>query len=205
MEKNKKQLPVYNMIIDEDNQGVFAISLVDSPAMEDEFIMFNDMINTDDLVRFKSIDDEEQMIIGLVMEPEKRIYRRTSEGFEYELVASKDVVKKSAHYFLKNNNQNNVTLQHEKEVSGISVVESWVVRDSKKDLSYVYGKKYPVGSWVVIMKVNDRDKWLEFKKSGTIKGFSLEGKYTLDEVQFKDGSKLKTLIVHPVHLKKIIQ
>jgi len=60
-----------------------------------------------------------------------------------------------------------------------------IVEDSKVDKSALYGLNYPKGTWVAMMKVNNDDVW-EQVKSGAIKGFSIEGK-------FSDNQNLSTI------------
>jgi len=84
--------------------------------------------------------------------------------------------------FLMNSNQNNATLEHDKELKDLSIVESWIVEDSEMDKSKKYGLDAPVGSWVVSMKVNNDVIWNDFVKTGKVKGFSIEG-YFADKLE----------------------
>jgi hypothetical protein len=79
-------------------------------------------------------------------------------------------------------NQNNSTLEHEAEIHGLSVVESWIIEDADKDKSRLYGLNMPVGTWMVSVKVNNEDVWNNFVKTGAVKGFSIEG-YFADRVK----------------------
>jgi hypothetical protein len=72
-------------------------------------------------------------------------------------------------------NQNNATLEHSEGLSGLSVVESWIIEDESMDKSKTYGLEYPAGTWVVMMKVNNDAIWTEYVKEGKVKGFSIEG------------------------------
>ena len=64
----------------------------------------------------------------------------------------------------------------------MSVVESWIVEDEKKDKSALYNLSVPKGTWMVSVKVNNDDVWNEFVKTGKVKGFSIEG-YFSDNAQ----------------------
>jgi hypothetical protein len=93
-----------------------------------------------------------------------------------------------------NSNQNNATLEHEKELKDLSIVESWIVEDSEMDKSKKYGLDAPVGSWVVSMKVNNDVIWNDFVKTGKVKGFSIEG-YFADKLEMSlEFEKEKELI-----------
>ena len=75
-------------------------------------------------------------------------------------------------------NQNRSTLEHQAELSGMSVVESWIVEDETHDKSRKYGLNMPVGTWMVSMKVNNDEVWKDYVKTGKVKGFSIEGYFT---------------------------
>jgi hypothetical protein len=77
-----------------------------------------------------------------------------------------------------NSNQNNATLEHEKELKDLSIVESWIVEDTDMDKSKKYGLDAPVGTWMVSMKVNNDAIWNDFVKTGKVKGFSIEGYFS---------------------------
>ena len=75
---------------------------------------------------------------------------------------------------MKKLNLNNVTAEHEEKVTGASVIESWIVEDSKNDKSNIYNLKATEGSWVIMMKIDNEELWPQVK-SGEFKGFSIEG------------------------------
>ena len=165
------------IIEDEDENGVYAISLVASPATEEEFVMLSKQTPVD--VKMAEVSADEQLLLGLVLQPNQKIYRKDEKsGEEYEIYFSEQTIKKAAQLYLMDGNQHNVTFEHEAKIKDVSMVESWIISDSKKDKSAAYGKEYPVGSWMAVMKVHNKDMWEEFKANGIIKGFSLEGMFT---------------------------
>ena len=87
-------------------------------------------------------------------------------------------------------NQNKSTLEHQAELNGLSVVESWIVEDKVHDKSRKYGLDMPVGTWMVSMKVNNEEVWDDYVKSGKVKGFSIEGYFT-DEVAMSQIEQLE--------------
>jgi hypothetical protein len=60
------------------------------------------------------------------------------------------------------------------KIEGMSVVESWIIENSKQDKSAIYGFELPEGTWMISMKVDNEEVWNKVK-SGDIKGFSIEG------------------------------
>ena len=168
------------LIIDdnEDMQGVDAISIVENPAIESDFIALKSQE-----VKMAEVDKEKRILMGAVLIPEKPIYRRNGEN-EYYIYFSKDTVNKASQLFFKNGNQSNWTFEHAKEIKGLTVVESWIVEDTAKDKSALYNLNVPVGTWMASVKVDDAELWQNFVKTGKVKGFSLEG-YFADKLENK--------------------
>lgn len=148
--------------------GVDAISFVNNPAIEENFVALSKH-----KVEFKSIDNEKRIIVGLALVPDKKIYRRQGDK-EFNVIFSKDTVKKASHLYLKKLKTNNTTLEHEKSTDGVSVVESWIVDDVKNDKSNLYGLNAVEGAWVVVMKVDNDEVWQDVK-NGKYLGLSIEG------------------------------
>ena len=176
-------LETIELFIDEDNlkDGIEAISLVESPAIEENFVALNQH-----KVEFKTIDEEKRIVIGLALVPDKEIYRRQGEH-EFNIVFSKDTVKKASELYLKRLKNNNATLEHESEVKGVSVIESWIVEDIKMDKSKLYGLNAVEGAWVVTMKIDNDEVWKDVK-NGKYLGFSIEGFFS-DQLEKKEMSE----------------
>lgn len=168
-------MEVREMIIeDEEANGVYAISLVTTPATGEEYVMLSEQ---KELIKLAEIDNDEQLMLGLVLAPNQKIYRKDGDK-EYEIFFSAETVKKASQLYLQKGFQEQVTFEHKEDLQGVTMVESWIVADSQKDKSAVYDKEYPVGSWMAVLKVHNKDMWNEFKENGTITGFSLEGMFT---------------------------
>jgi len=163
---------IVELIIDEkeDLAGVEAISVVEFPAIEENFIALNQQL------QLAKVDDEKRILMGAALVPNKNIYRRNGDD-EYYIFFSKDTVRKASELFLMNSNQNNATLEHESKLQDLSVVESWIVEDEEMDKSKKYGLNATVGTWMVSMKVNNDTIWNDFVKTGKVKGFSIEGMF----------------------------
>ena len=160
----------------EAEDGISAISFVNQPAIEENFVALSQQ-----KVEFKSLDDDKRIVVGLALVPDKHIYRRQGD-YEYKIVFSKDTVRKASHLYLKQLNNNNATLEHEKDAEGISVVESWIVEDVENDKSKLYNLNAVEGAWVVVMKVDNDEIWKDVKE-GTYLGLSIEGIFSDKEVK----------------------
>ena len=160
------------LIIDEENEwsGIEAISIVENPAIEEDFIALNSQRE----VKMAEVDKEKRVLMGAALIPDKKIYRRSGEH-EYYIYFTKETVEKASQLFLARGKQNNSTLEHEVEIGGLSVVESWIIEDEVHDKSRKYGLNMPVGTWMVSVKVNNDQIWEEFVKTEKVKGFSIEG------------------------------
>ena len=160
---------LYELTIDDaETDEVYAISLVESPAIESDWIYFDK-----EVVAFASVNNEQRMLIGAILIPEKRILRVDGEGNPFHVFFSKETVKKLAQNYLMKKYTDKSTIEHAKNVKGVHLVESWV-KDGKLDKSNNYGLSLPDGSWIGIMKITDDTIWNDYVKTGKVKGFSVE-------------------------------
>ena len=176
-------MKIVELILDEDQEitGVEAISIVENPAIEEDFIALENLE-----FKLAEIDKKKKILMGALLIPNKPIYRKNEEG-EYYIYFSKETIEQASQLYLKNGNQNNSTLEHKHEINGLTLVESWIVEDKVHDKSRKYGFDFPIGTWVGSVKVNNDKVWEEFVETGKVKGFSIEG-YFADKMQIKAPS-----------------
>lgn len=169
---------IIELILDEEDfeAGVEAISIVESPAIESDFVALKNQE-----VKLAEVDKEKKILMGALLIPNKPIYRNGSEG-EYYIYFSKDTIVKASQMFLQNGNQSRSTLEHAQALNGLTLVESWIVEDKAKDKTALYGLDVPVGTWMGSVKVNNDDVWNEYVKTNKVKGFSIEG-YFADKME----------------------
>ena len=183
---------IVELILDEEQEiGIEAISVVENPAIEEDFIALKSQE-----FKLAEVDKEKRILMGALLIPNKPIYRRNGED-EYYIYFSKDTVLKASQMYLMQGKQNNSTLEHQYQLNGLSLVESWIVEDKVHDKSVKYGMDLPLGTWVGAVKVNNEQIWQEFVKTGKVKGFSIEG-YFADKMErpkeaIKDFSSDKLL------------
>ena len=157
------------MIEDVDTDEVFAISLVESPAIESDFVYFDKQI-----IQFAKVDEEKRMLVGAILIPDKKILRIDGEGNPYHVFFTKDTVKQLAQNYLMKKYTDSATLEHgDRKIKGVHLVESWV-KEGKLDKSNSYGLNLPDGSWVGMFKIADDTLWKDYVKTGKVKGFSIE-------------------------------
>ena len=177
-----KNTKIVELVIDEENNEALtidAISLVHSPAIEENFVFFGKDKNN---LTFAKVDKEKRMLISPALIPNKQIFRYDpNTDQEYYVYFSPETVRKSAELYLKHNNHHKVTYEHQDRVAGVLTTESWIIEDPKMDKSKLYGYNLPKGTWMVSMKINNDELWDRIK-AGEIKGLSIEG-YFVDKMQ----------------------
>jgi hypothetical protein len=166
---------IVELILDDQQlaSGIDAISIVEAPAIESNFIALKSHE-----VKFAQVDAEKRILMGPVLIPDKPIYRKqvmNGEMQEFYVYFSKNTVCRASQMFLMKGNQGKATLEHDMALQGICMVESWIKEDMEKDKSAIYGMNDPIGTWMGCLKVTNDEIWNDYVKTGRVKGFSIEG------------------------------
>ena len=163
---------IIELIIDEEQEnGIDAISIVEHPAIEENFIA----LNQNKEYKFEEVSKEKRILMGALLVPNKVIFRKDKDD-EYYIFFTKQTIRKASELFLQKGNQHNSTFEHLYKLDGLTLVESWIVEDKEKDKSAIYGLNVPVGTWMGSVKVNNDEIWNDYIKAGIgPKGFSIEG------------------------------
>lgn len=176
-------LPIYNALIDSEEDGLLVMSLVEYPATEFNWLAFNKDENQKTLTY--SIQDEEKHILcGVVMLADTPIYRREFTGYEYYIQYQRETLEQMAEKMLFENTFNNIDLQHNGEIlpKGAVVLRELFIKDSEKGINPKGFEDVPNGSLLCTYKVNDEELWSSCK-NGTYQGFSLEGMFTVSKAE----------------------
>ena len=161
---------------DDELTGIEAISVVENPAIEEDFIALKNQE-----IKLAEVDKEKRILMGALLIPNKPILRRKGEE-EYYIYFSRETVSKASQLYLMNGNQSKATLEHQHTINGLTLVESWLVEDEVHDKSRKYGLNVPLGTWMGAVKVNNEEIWNNYVKTGKVKGFSIEG-YFADKME----------------------
>ena len=162
---------IYELVIEDENiDEVFAISLVEEPAIESNFVFFDK-----EKVQFAALNDEKRLVMGPILIPDKQILRIDGEGKPYHVFFKPETIKKLSEMYLKKKYTDSSTLEHDKKINGVTLVESWIKESLTKDKSSLYGLNTPVGSWMGTFKIDNDEIWNDYVKTGEVKGFSIEG------------------------------
>lgn len=174
-------MKVVELILDEEQDNfVEAISVVEFPAIEEDFVALKSQE-----YKFAEQDADKKILIGPVLIPNKPIYRKNGEE-EYYIYFSRNTVQKASQLYLKHGNQGNSTLEHAEKVQGLTLVESWIVEDKANDKSNAFGMDVPLGTWMGSVKVDNDEIWNDYVKTGKVKGFSIEG-YFADRADLRES------------------
>ena len=175
-------MDTYNVIFNEqENEGVYAVSLVSDPAIGVNFITLSKQKE----IKLATINEEQRILMGAILIPNQPIYRN-QDGHEFNIVFPKETIKRVQQNFSVQGYQNNSTIEHSgTNISDVTFVESWIKEDEVHDKSVHYGFNEPVGSWFGLMKVNNDSIWNDYVKTGKVKGFSIDGVFDMEKVNLK--------------------
>jgi len=203
--EDMKETKIVELVIADDSQelAIDAISLVTSPAIEQDFVFFGKEKNN---LTFAKVDEEKRMLVSPALIPNKNIFRHDpNTDSDYYVYFSKETVRKAAELYLKHNNHHKATYQHQDRVSGVLTVESWI-KEGDSDKSKLYGYDLPNGTWFVKMKIENDELW-EKIKAGELKGLSIEGYFTnkFEQMQKKEftNEEVKTALKELLSKKKV--
>lgn len=134
---------------------------------------------------FKFADDEKKIVVGPAMVPNIDILRKDEDGDKYFVRFSDETIREIAMKYMKEARTNMTNNDHNTgERAGAYVFESWIVEDPEGDKAKtVYGYDVPKGTWMIAMKVEDKETWKRIK-AGELKGFSVEGAFSdMEEIE----------------------
>lgn len=175
--------PIYDAVIKNSEDGTFCVSLVDNPATEVGFVVFDE---DKPIVKFSVDDEKERIVSGIIMLADTPIYRRTVDNFEYYIKFSKDTLKLMAEKMIFDGVGSSVNIQHENNsyVDGVNLLELFIV-DREKGINPTYFENVPDGSLVGSYKIHNDEVW-EMIMKGEVLSFSLEGIFTMVEEKFEN-------------------
>lgn len=184
-------IPIYNIVIDDNETGIDRISLVQSPAVESNFIAFNE--NKKQRILF-SANEEQQMIVGVLARADYPIYRNDEQLGEYYIQFGKDVIKKMAEKLLLDNHQNWVNIEHLKnsDVKGVNMVEMFI-KNTEDGINPKGFEDISDGSLFATFKVRNPKIW-EYIKNGTFLGFSVEGIFGVEQANNDEDKTLDEIM-----------
>lgn len=174
-----KKLRTYRVV--PGTSDVYAISLVDEPAVESNFVALSKQ--TPKQMNFRAVDGERRIVYGTALRADFPIYRDYGGDDQFYITFGKETIMRLMTKFMSNFSQKNWTSDHLDFVEGLTVVESWLVEDEKNDKAVALGlENFGVGDWLVGVKIDNDEVWREIKE-GRWKGFSVEAWCDFEEIE----------------------
>jgi len=165
----EKKIPTYRIVVspDDESTGVYAVSLVDEPAIEVDWIK---LAKAEEMLFSASKD--KQMLFGPLLIPNKLIYRRDSNGNEYNIVFDEETIQTIADKYNENKLGDVFNFQHSDRKVEAVLLQNWITGavDKSQDLGF----ELPKGTWFGGVKVKDEQFWMTEVKTDKVKGFSVE-------------------------------
>ena len=180
----KFSIPIFDVFVDDDSLGLTAVSLVDMPAISEDFIA---MSKAGQRLWFNK---EKHEVVGPLLIPNQLILRYAEDGSAYYIRWGKETIKKAADKYLMQGKFNNITIMHEdidkddseRMQDNVYLKKMWIINDAKSDIANVqYGYHLPEGTLMAKYKVYNRSIWQRIK-SGELRGFSIEAIASLQNV-----------------------
>lgn len=200
---NYNGLPIYEARIANNKDGITAISLVDYPAVEKNFVCFEKDRKKE---MFAVENEEERLITGVVMLADTPIYRVGPSGYEYWMVFNKETIKEMASKMLKDGTFKLNDLQHNGEfIEGMELVELYI-KNEKKGINPSFIKDIPDGSLMATYHITDDALWDEVKNGNYLNGFSLEGYFDIERTNnnYKSERNIVMKLIEKF-LKKLVK
>ena len=184
------KLPIYNAEIKDERDGIIAISFVEEPAVESNFMLFGKQIP------LFFANEEKKNILGVIMRADFPIYRRDEDGNEFYVTYSADTIAKMAQKYFVSGAVNTTSINHNGEVlDGVNLVQ-WYIKDTNKGIAPNGFDDVKDGSLFAEFHIENENLWTACK-DGTFKGFSLEGYFTTEKTNLK-SDKMENKIMQKV-------
>jgi len=162
-----KDLPLYDITLEDFEQGMYKISLVDKPAIEENFIYFNEVKKVEMFA-----NDEKKEVVGPIMIPNKEILRFSPENGYYYVRFTEETIRDIMYNYSKKGLFNQFGIHHEYDTQDVVMLEVWM-KESDNDKSKDYGYDLPNGTVFVKAKI-ESDELFSAIKEGEVNGFSIE-------------------------------
>ena len=193
-----EKLPIYEIIVDDnDETGINLISLVDEPAIMTKGMAFNNS----SMMSFKEVEDK-QIIVGPALIPDMKIYREDEKYGQYYVKFSKETIVRMVEKFNKYGSNRRINIDHSNQMVDAFIMEDWIIENEVYDKSRMYGFELPIGTYMIMVKVENKDFWLSEVKGNGKFGFSIEGLLGQQLVQL---SNVKEISVDDLDLDDLLK
>ncbi|MDQ1165908.1 XkdF-like putative serine protease domain-containing protein [Flavobacterium sp. SORGH_AS_0622] len=179
----------YELVFNNEEQGVFRVSLVKDPAIESTLLHFN----AEKPQIFHFTQDEMQIVYAPAMIPNKLIFRADVNGENAQVFYTSDTIDQLQKNYFKNGHNSTTNINHQTEdTTGVYPFESWIVQDPINDKSNAMGFDVPAGTWMMGYKIDNDQVWQDVK-SGNLDGLSIEARLGFKEVNNNENYNKQTM------------
>jgi uncharacterized membrane-anchored protein YhcB (DUF1043 family) len=196
-------LPVYELTLAELEQGIDATALVENPAIQRNWMAFNEVKQ----FKFETHDTEKQILAGALIVADFPMYRNV-KGKEFYVKFSGSTIEQLADRMVLNDKLRSFNIEHDsnKSVPDLHIQQMFII-DSKRGINTPLGMEtLPDGSLFAFVKVNNKQIWDEYVKTGIVKGFSIEGNFDIDlALKHQETDELTKLINENMNLKEKLE
>lgn len=180
-----KELPIYELLIDNENDGMFGMALVKHPAMKTQWLAFAD----EEQLRFSIADEEEHKILSVIARPDFPIYRISENKEEFYAVFSRKTIEIMSQKFLADGYQGLVNVEHNEELQldGVNL-EQIFIKNTDMGICPKGFENIEEGTLFGIYKIENEDVWAAIKE-GVFTGLSLEGMFKIQPIPMEIESE----------------
>lgn len=161
------ELPLFDISLNDFVEGMYKISLVDKPAIEENFLYFSK-----EEKKLHFADEEKRELVGPIMIPNKPILRFSPDRGYYNVQFTPEIIKEIMYKYSKDGLFNSFGINHAFDTHDVVMLEVWM-KESDNDKSRDYGYDLPNGTVFVKTKI-ESDELFKAIKDGEINGFSIE-------------------------------
>lgn len=166
---------IYKAKIKTKENGLNILSMVETPAIEINYIKMEEEINH---IKMEVLDEEKNIVIAPALVPDMLI-PRVHKGIKYYISFDKETIEQSLVKMSAEQKDQNVDVNHsEKLINGAIVMEKFITHPNRvtqvKNFEHL-----PMGTLFFTAKVVD-EKLMSDIKAGKINGWSIDGFYDLE-------------------------
>lgn len=181
-------LPIKKAVLDAETKGLKAVSLVQDPAIEIQWITFESQKQ----IQLSIENEEKRIIFTPVLIPNQKIYRNI-QGEEFDLMFDEQTIFDVAMKWQKDNLNSSVDINHSQQlIKGVTFFETFLLSDRVKAVNERF-EKLPVGTWFLTGKVEDEETWQKIK-SGELTGVSIDGLFKTEDVKMTSDEEMKNVL-----------
>ena len=166
---------IYKAKIKTKENGLNILSMVETPAIEINYIKMEEEINH---IKMEVLDEEKNIVIAPALVPDMLI-PRVHKGIKYYISFDKETIEQSLIKMSAEQKDQNVDVNHsEKLINGAIVMEKFITHPNRVTKVKNF-ENLPMGTLFFTAKVTD-EKLMSDIKAGKINGWSIDGFYDLE-------------------------